>query len=91
MLLPVPSPVPGDAVAVAVPRPHFIARPLLEFKFVTADKDVAVQHGLGRVPLGWIVVGLTAAITPYNGSAPSSEDVLVLRASGAGTAYVLPF
>jgi hypothetical protein len=90
-LIPLAEPITGDSDrGVRVQRPTFVARAPLEFKFTAAGVNVSVPHTLGRVPEHWITVGLTAGITIYNGSAPSTEDVLVLRSTGAGTAFVLP-
>jgi len=93
-MIPFPEPITGDPDAdrgVRVQQPKFVARAPLVFKFPSAGVNVIVPHILGRVPEGWIPVGLTAGIVVYNGSAPPSEDVLSLRATGAGTAYILPF
>jgi hypothetical protein len=91
MLIPMPIPVRGDAGTVAiVARPIMQARSPLRFSFPSADVDVAVSHGLGRAPEGYIVVGRSAGVTVYNGSASSSEDLLVLRATGAAEVDVLP-
>ena len=91
MLIPVPVPLAGDSFrGVALDKPHFVAREPLVFVFTAAGADVAVPHGLGRAPAGYFAVGRTAGITVYDGVAPSSEDLLILRATGAGTAYVLP-
>jgi len=91
MLIPMPIPVPGEAGQSAIiARPVLQARAPLTFVFTTAGVDVAVEHGLGREPEGWKAVRLSAPIVLYDGAAPSSKDLLILRASGAGTASVLP-
>lgn len=88
-LIPFAEPVPGEPGQDPVVRnPRFVARAPLEFVFTSAGADVPVRHGLGRAPEGWVLVGVSTSIRVYDGSAPSNEDVLVLRASGAGTAKV---
>jgi len=57
--------------------------PLLNGNLVTADLlasgGVSVNHGLGRAPLGWIVVDAPVAVTTW--STESNRNVLVLNAS----------
>jgi hypothetical protein len=90
-LVPLPIPLTSDSSrSVAVAKPHFVAREPLRFEFVTAGVDVSVAHDLGRIPAGYIAVGRSAGISVYDGSVPSSETLLVLRATGAGVAFVLP-
>jgi hypothetical protein len=91
VLIPMPHPVRGEEGQVThLTHPSFVARSPIHFIFTAADTDVSVAHGLGRVPEGWIAVRCSAAVTVYDGSASSSEDVLVLRATGAADVYVLP-
>lgn len=91
MLIPMPIPVRGEAGQTAlIARPVMEARSPLRFRFTAAGTDVTVAHGLGRVPEGYYVVRSSAPVSVYDGSAPSSEDVLVLRASGAADVDVLP-
>jgi hypothetical protein len=57
--------------------------------FSAANTDTAVIHGLGRVPIGYIVYGTTAAMSIYDGATPSTSQLLYLRASATGTARIL--
>jgi hypothetical protein len=92
MLIPLATPLTGESTRpVVVAKPHFVAREALRFVFATADTDVSVEHGLGRVPAGYVVIGLSASVRVYDGSAAPSESLLTLRASGAATALVLTF
>lgn len=57
--------------------------------FASATDIQVVGHNLGRVPQGFIVVKLDAAITVYQPSGDENawqNDKIFLRASGAGTA-----
>jgi hypothetical protein len=73
----------------AVRTPFFEAHPILTFVFTASAVNVAVAHGLGRVPAGYMVVGRSANVTVYDGSDPSTESELVLRSSGAATVQVV--
>lgn len=89
-LIPLPQPVPGEkGQRPRVAAPRFIAQDPIEVKFTASGVDVVVAHGLGRVPVGYFVVGKSAGVTVYDGAASSSADYLVLRATGAGTVRVL--
>ncbi len=57
--------------------------------FSSANTDTSINHGLGRVPAGYIVTSLTAALVPYDGTVPSTDSTLTLRASATGTAGLL--
>lgn len=72
-----------------VPRAFFEAHPILTFEFTAAGQQLAVSHGLGRVPVGYIVVGRSAQVTVYDGFDLSTADVLVLRASGSAVVKVV--
>lgn len=59
---------------------------LLEVSFPSsANTDVSVRHGLGRVPQGFIPVSLSAAGIVYNSStvAAAPRDEIILKASVA--------
>ena len=89
-LIPLAQPVPGESdQRPRISNPRFVAQAPIEFTFTGPGVDVAVEHKLGRIPVGYLVVKRTASMTVYDGVASSSEDWLVLRASAAGTAYVL--
>lgn len=59
--------------------------------FSLANTDTAVIHGLGRVPIGYIVTGATAAMAIYDGASASTSSLLYLRASATGTARILVY
>lgn len=87
-LLPIAAPVPGEGLPY-VPTPRFFAQAPTQVDFLSADTDTIVPHPLGRVPLGYLVVGLSANMVVYSGSVDSNERNVTLRASAAGTAWVL--
>jgi hypothetical protein len=59
--------------------------------FSSANTDTAIQHNLGRVPVGYFSIGQTAALIVYNGTSPSTSSVIYLRASAAGSATLIFF
>lgn len=59
--------------------------------FGAAGQEQAVQHRLGRVPLGYIAVKSSAAVLLYNGTKENTDSVLNLRANAAGTVTILIF
>lgn len=69
---------------------NFNAR-TLSITFSAAGTDTALAHGLGRPPVGYIVVGRDGAFTVYNGATASTPNLIYLRASSTGTASVLVF
>ena len=59
--------------------------PLLQGKFLKAEvlkaaSPVVIEHGLGRLPQGWIIVDRNAAATPYR-SAPNTKQTITLSTS----------
>ncbi len=64
---------------------------LLSITFGAAATDTGVVHGLGRVPIGYIVTSASAATSVYSGSVSSSSTSLVLRASAAATVGLIVF
>lgn len=60
--------------------------------FAAANADVAIQHKLGRVPVGYIVVKLNAAGIIYDGSIAATATVITLKSNTAGvTAKIFLF
>lgn len=57
----------------------------LDVTFITANSDTVVQHGLGKLPTGFFVVGNNSASIIYNSPTASTSDVLYLRCNVAGT------
>ncbi len=53
--------------------------------FQTANVDTSFQHGLGRIPNGFFVVGLDVASIIYNGAATNTVSTIYLRSSVAPT------
>jgi hypothetical protein len=89
-LIPVAQPIPGEAgQQPRVANPRFVAQQPHSVVFTAPNVDVSFEHGLGRVPAGYQVVGRSAGLVVYDGAASPSADYLVLRATAAGTARIL--
>jgi hypothetical protein len=52
--------------------------------------EIGISHGLGRVPVGYLVAGLSANETVYHATAATREK-LYLKASGTVTATIWVF
>ena len=63
----------------------------LSVNFSAANTDVAVAHGLGRVVVGYVQTGASAAMSLYDGSKASTSSTLYLRSSATGTARILVY
>lgn len=64
---------------------------LVSLTFSSANVDTSVAHGLGRVPSGYIIIGLSADLTVYDGIGTNTTTNLFLRASATGTARLLVY
>lgn len=63
----------------------------LRVSFAAPVVNQALAHGLGRVPVGYIVIRRSANIVIYDGTAPFTVSNLYLGSSGIGTATLLVF
>lgn len=63
----------------------------LSVTFSSANTEVAIQHGLGRVPSNYIQMQSSAATSLYNGSSANTSSTLYLKASAAATVSILVF
>ncbi len=64
---------------------------LISITFGAANTNTPVNHGLSRVPAGYIVTSATAATSVYNSTVPNTTSVLNLMASAAATVGLLVF
>src|SRR5882757_2772220 len=54
--------------------------------FSAANSSQAFGHGLGRIPIGYIQVGSTAAMNVFDGTSKNTTGTINLQSSAAGTA-----
>jgi hypothetical protein len=71
------------------------ASPLMD-ESILKDIDVVsgsnkIDHKLGRVPVGWIMIGTDAAVDLYEEDSTLPNKILVLNASGTATIKLLVF
>jgi len=59
--------------------------------FSAANTDVAVAHGLGRVPTGYLIISSGASMSVYTGSSAWTSNLIYLRSSATGTVGVIVF
>lgn len=60
--------------------------------FITSNSDAVFQHTLGRIPAGFIVVGLDSPAIIYNGAATNTTALIYLRSNVANiNAQVMVF
>lgn len=57
--------------------------------FSLTATDMAIQHGLGRVPTGYIITSATAAMKVYSGNLVATSDAIYLRSDAVGTVTLL--
>lgn len=59
--------------------------------FSGAGVQASVEHGLDRVPAGYIVYGQTTAMSIYNGTSTNTASTLYLLSNASGTANLIVF
>jgi len=59
--------------------------------FTVANENTTVIHGLGRVPAGYLVVGLSTNMIIYDGSVAGTTSAIVLKSSAIGNARILVY
>lgn len=59
----------------------------------TSTTDLQITHGLGRIPIGYIIIGQNANETVYTSATvnPVPDAIVILKASGTVTASFLFF
>jgi len=63
----------------------------VKVSFTSANTNLYVPHTLGRVPKGYIVTSLSAAMIVYNGTSEWTGQGIYLRSSAIGDATLLVF
>lgn len=59
--------------------------------FSAVNTDTAIAHGLGRVPVGYLKIGSSVAMTIYDGQTNDTSILLYLKSDAIGTAQLLVF
>ncbi len=63
----------------------------IDVSFTAANTDTLVNHNLGRIPQGYILIKSNAATSIYDGSLESTEQLIYLKASAISEATILIF
>lgn len=64
---------------------------IVSVTFSGTTSNLAIEHGLGRTPEGYIIVSRSVNITVFDGTSGNTDTVLNLGSSGAGTVSVMAF
>lgn len=57
--------------------------------FPSASTSVAVTHNLGKLPVGYVVIGKSGNVQIWDGTPAADTQKIYLQASGAVTATVM--
>lgn len=64
---------------------------VVSVSFATANEEVRIEHNLGRIPTGYLLLQTSAATTLYDGVSPNTVDYVFIRASGVADTTVMVF
>lgn len=64
---------------------------VISINFTAANSDIGVDHGLGRVPTGYILVKSNAACSIYDGSALANAKTITLKSNAVANTKILVF
>ena len=64
---------------------------IISVQFGAPNSDVTVAHLLGRPPIGYIPIRLSAAMTLFDGTKNPTSSNITLQSSAEGNAQVLFF
>ena len=59
--------------------------------FTAANAEVVVNHNIGRIPVGYLVLGNSAAAIVYNSDTAFTTQSIFLKASAPTTATIMLF
>lgn len=71
-------------------KDNFLAS-TITYVFTLANTTVGLEHKLGVIPTGYIMVSTTAAMSLFDGNQANTDKILFLQSSSTGTAKVLVF
>ncbi len=63
----------------------------ISITFGVANQSVSIDHGLGRVPVGYIVTRASAATSVYDSTVANTTSAISLMASAPATVGLLVF
>lgn len=62
-----------------------------DVSFTAANSETQVEHNLGRIPTGYLMLSATAAAILYSGAQAADEKFIYLKSSAITTAKVMVF
>lgn len=63
----------------------------IQASFVSANTDLTLSHGLGKTPIGAILIRSSAAMALYDGTVSWNENSICLKSNAVGDATILVF
>jgi predicted RNA-binding protein with EMAP domain len=57
--------------------------------FPSANTQIEVSHGLGKIPTGYILVKASAAMSIYDGTSSNTDNKLYIKSTAQGSATVI--
>lgn len=64
---------------------------IVDVDFQVADADTPIDHNLGFIPVGYLVIQPTVSMNIYNGSQSWSNGSIYLRSTVVGAARIIVF
>lgn len=64
---------------------------ILSITFAIINTNTTVSHRLGFIPTSYIVIGLSASLTVYDGTISFTSSQITLKGSALGTARLFIF
>ena len=68
-----------------------IEQSLVTATFGVANQEVQVSHGLSRLPVGWLVVTPSVAMSVYAGTTTNTDKNVYVKSSAIGNCQLLIF
>lgn len=62
---------------------------IVDVVFPAGQVEVAITHGLGRIPIGFLIANRSTAANIYSGTSKWTSKIIYLRASSAVNAKVV--
>ena len=64
---------------------------ILGVTFASANANTIINHGLNRIPLGYLALSASAAMDLYDGTTASTTSQITLRSSATGFVKIFIF
>lgn len=64
---------------------------VLSVSFAAANTDKKISHTLGKIPVGYLLIGSTVAASLYTGTVAATSSVITLKSSAVANTTILLF